>query len=477
MTNNTDNGNKHFDKWDVVSAPLRIVQEADATWRNFGVYARGTAFYDYIYDNNELDKFGDNGAFDYGRLLPGAKDRAAYGAEMQDYFVRGEFDIGTQPLNVRVGNQVVNWGEALFTQNAISIINPLDLQKLVTPGSELRDGLIPVPMAWASYEIVEGLALEGFYQWGFEEVRLPPTGSFFSGADVIGGEVDSIGGVTTDFECGSTNSTTPCLRQLASKNPGNDGNYGVKLNWFSPELNNTEFGFYYVHYTSRFPSLSYVVTDGRRRRTSSTSTAIRGTRASRPRARTSRTPIRAAEYVKDVQMFAHVVQHDARRPRHRGERRVSFKKDVPGGHLRLHPVRPGVLPGRLGALCGNQCPGNYFRLRRRGLGRRDPGLSPAQRGQHQRPLHEDPVPGGPDRRGDGRREPDHRVGDLVQLHHQPAGCRRAQPVAAGDERLRHRQRRSASTAPATSSRRTRCRRRPTCCCSCPTRVRSTRRST
>jgi hypothetical protein len=356
LTANVDAANKHFDKWDLVSTPTRIVQELDASWRNFGVYARGTAFYDAILDNNNLAKYGDNGAFDYGRLVKGAKDRAAYGAEMQDYFVRGEFDIGSQPLNVRVGAQTLNWGEALYTQNAISVINPLDLQKLSTPGSELRDGLIPVPMAWASYEIVEGLAVEGFYQWQFEAAQLPPVGTFFSTADLIGGEVDSIGGVTSDFECGSTNSTIPCMRQLAAKNPGNDGNYGVKVNYFAPQLNNTEFGLYYIHYTSRFPTLSYVVTPGATGAVDvngdpwAPGSTVSGPYFTNAYAR--------AEYVKDIQLFGLSYNTTLDGPGVAVNGELSFKKDVPGGIYGSTPYAQ-VFCQTMGMYCGNQAQ-NYF---------------------------------------------------------------------------------------------------------------------
>jgi hypothetical protein len=262
MTQNAEDNNKHFNQGDIVSAPLKLTTELNLAWRNLGFYGRGTAFYDPIYDNNKLADFGDPTSPTFGRITKAARDKAARGAEVQDLFVRGEFDIGTQPLNVRIGQQTLNWGEALFTQNAISIINPLDLQKLVVPGSELRDGLIPVPMAWASYEIVEGLAIEGFYQWEFKKLRLSPTGTYFGGSDVVEESNDGIGGVSNGADCGAAGQNVPCARQLANRDPGDSGNWGVKLNVFSEALNNTEFGLYFVHYTSRFPSLGYVVTSG-----------------------------------------------------------------------------------------------------------------------------------------------------------------------------------------------------------------------
>ena len=354
FTANADDANKHFDQGDIVGAPVKLTTELNVTWQNLGFYGRGTAFYDYVYDQNNLAKFGDTTSPTYGRISTAAQRKAASGAEVQDLFVRGEFDIGTQPLNVRVGQQTLNWGEALFTQNAISIINPLDLQKLVIPGAELRDGLIPVPMAWLSYEIVEGLAIEGFYQWDFKKLRLAPTGTYFGGADVIEESNDSISGVSFGADCNTGSYSIAdgyaCFQQRANKDPGDSGNYGVKLNWYAEALNNTEFGLYFVRYTSRFPSLNYGFDAGY-----SAGTDI---------PTTSGTPLLNAysqtEYARGVKMVALSYNTTLDGPGIAINGEFSYKMDEPGS---IYGSTPAVAAFCLaaGAYCDNQVT-SYFDL-------------------------------------------------------------------------------------------------------------------
>jgi hypothetical protein len=370
LTPNADDNNKHFDQGDIVSAPLKLTTELNVSWQNLGFYGRGTAFYDPIYDNNKLADFGDPTSPTFGRITKAARDKAARGAEVQDLFVRGEFDIGTQPLNVRVGQQTLNWGEALFTQNAISIINPLDIQKLVVPGSELRDGLIPVPMAWASYEIMEGLAIEGFYQWEFKKLRLPPSGTYFAAPDVIEESNDSIGGVSNGADCGSALQAIPCARQLANKDPGDSGNWGIKLNIFSEALNNTEFGLYFVHYTSRFPSLGYVVTGGPLGAVDVNGNPVgfsgNGTYFTNIYSRT--------EYAKGIKMVGLSFNTTWDEPGIAFNGELSYKMDEPGGIYGTTPYLQALCQG-LGAQCGNQVQ-TYFGLGGAGTAGEIPGYIP-----------------------------------------------------------------------------------------------------
>ena len=349
MTPNADDNNKHFGQGDIVGAPVKITNEINVAWRNLGFYSRGTAFYDYIYDNNDLAKFGDTTSPTYGRISTAAQRKAAMGAEVQDLFLRGQFDIGTQPLTVRIGQQTLNWGEALFTQNAISIINPLDLQKFAVPGAELRDGLIPVPMAWVSYEIVEGLAIEGFYQTEFKKLRLSPTGTYFGGADVIEESNDSEGGVGFS-DCRGISGL--CLRQRANEDPGDSGNYGVKLNYYSEALNNTEFGLYLVRYSSRFPSLNYI-SDGT------------GTAAGSSSDGTGFIPgvVSQTEYARGVKMVALSYNTTLEGPGVAVNGEFSYKMDEPGGVYGTTTVLQALCQTTVdfASFCGGQT-GSYFGL-------------------------------------------------------------------------------------------------------------------
>ena len=60
------------------------------------------------------------------------------------------------PGQIRVGDQVLNWGESTFIQNGISVINPFDVSKLRVPGAELkaRFDAMPQTVNIVSYNFV-----------------------------------------------------------------------------------------------------------------------------------------------------------------------------------------------------------------------------------------------------------------------------------------------------------------------------------
>ncbi|MFA5122519.1 DUF1302 domain-containing protein, partial [Zavarzinia sp.] len=194
-------------------------------------------------------------------------------AEILDYYIGGNFTLLDRPFSVKIGSQILNWGEALFTINGISVINPIDVAKIRTPGAELKDALIPVPMISASYELTDGLSIEAFYEFDFEPYRLDACGSFFSFTDNFCDGVQYSSSFTDPMDRRSYTTGTgmdpvadagPEDTVLAVNGPievqddPNVNDWGVALRYFSPELNNTEFQFYYVNYTSRLPSLRAV---------------------------------------------------------------------------------------------------------------------------------------------------------------------------------------------------------------------------
>lgn len=265
-----DDGNLNFDKYDIVSQISTITSELSLKYRDWFLYVRGTVFYDFIADRNDLAKNGPSERFYRGELPPGGQQRARYDAKFLDYYIGKNFQLFGRSGSVKLGAQVLNWGEALFTVNAISIINPIDVSRIRVPGAELRDALIPVPMISANYDLADNLSVEGFIQFDFEPYKLDACGSYFSFTDNF---CDGVRGSSTfvDYKDSRGYTTGQGLNpddynDPSSVNLGTNGpvhvkddpsthDFGLALRYFSPELNNTEFQFYYVNYTSRLPSL------------------------------------------------------------------------------------------------------------------------------------------------------------------------------------------------------------------------------
>ena len=250
---NEDDGDLNYDKNDGISGAVKVTHELELKYRNFGFFTRGIYFYDHVANNKD-------------KLGPIARQRTVNDAKLLDAYVRGSFEIGERKLNVRVGNQVVSWGESTFLTNGINVINPVDVSKLRVPGSELKEGLIPSTMLWASQELSDKVTVEGFVLNNFDKTRIDPRSTYFSANDFLSDDSNSVFagfGRRKDTQSPLTSPLTdPAASVWAVR--GNDreakdrGQYGIALRLFAPEMNDTEFGFYHINYHSRTPLASGV---------------------------------------------------------------------------------------------------------------------------------------------------------------------------------------------------------------------------
>ncbi len=260
---NNDDGNLNYNRDKLYSSPIRVTHELGLKKGDYGVFARGTYFHDFAYSSQDVSAvtgFGSTG-----------NDRMAQNAELLDAFVYGSVNtFGGRKLNVRFGNQVVNWGESTFLPNGINVINGVDVAKLRNPGADLKEALRPTPMIWGSQGLTDNISLEGFYSFRWRETRIDPRGTFFSTTDALSPDGDKIyigSGRRTDqhfsasfpaaaFAGGATPAVPVWAPRAADRTPGNGDEFGFTLRTFAPALNNTEFGFSFVNYHSRTPFLS-----------------------------------------------------------------------------------------------------------------------------------------------------------------------------------------------------------------------------
>ncbi len=260
---NSDDGNLNFNKDRLYSSPIRVTHELGLKQGNVGFFGRGTYFHDFTYDSQTVSTVSG-----YGNT---GKDRMGQDVELLDAFVYGSVrTFGNRNLNVRFGNQVVNWGESTFIPNGINVINGVDVAKLRTPGADLKEALRPTPLIWASQELSDKVSLEGFYSFRWRETRIDPRGTYFSTTDALSPDGDRIyigSGRRTDqhfstafpaaaFAGGATPLAPVWAPRAADRKPGNGDEFGLTLRMFAPELNNSEFGLSFVNYHSRTPYLS-----------------------------------------------------------------------------------------------------------------------------------------------------------------------------------------------------------------------------
>ena len=258
---NGDDGNLNYDRDDAFSSLAKITSELDHRHDSVGLFLRGSAFYDF--ENNDEDR-------ERTKLSDDAKDLVGKDAELLDAYLWGNFELADMPGQIRVGDQVLSWGESTFIQNGINIINPFDVSKLRVPGAELKEGLVPVGMVSASISPTENLTFEGFYQYDWEKVEIDPTGFYWSTNDIPGesgdrvllgfGDWSDLGtswqGLVLPTEV--TDERFMMVPRGSDEKPSDDGQYGLAMRVYAPGLNDTEFGFYFINYHSRLPTLSGV---------------------------------------------------------------------------------------------------------------------------------------------------------------------------------------------------------------------------
>src|SRR5690554_991057 len=246
----SDDGRLNYKKGDVFSKIFKGSHDLELRYGDSGAFIRGNYWYDFETKDGS-QRFYD--IDDSGRhpLQKGA------GVQLLDAFIYHNYSIGQNPGNVRLGRQVVSWGEGVFIQNGINAINPIDASAFRRPGAELKEGLLPVEMLYISQGLTENLSMEAFYQLKWHGTVADNCGTFFSTTDVAArGCVDRLIFNGPDLPQGEAQSPFYIARSKKDQDPSDSGQFGVAFRWFVPELNNTEFGFYALNYHSRGPVYS-----------------------------------------------------------------------------------------------------------------------------------------------------------------------------------------------------------------------------
>ena len=283
---NGNDGDLNYNRG-IVSNTSKFTTDLDVGTGDFGAFVRATGFIDF---ENQ------NGTRERTPLSEAAKDRVGKDLAVLDAYVTGTFDAGDSIVDVRLGRHVLNWGESTFIPNGINAINHFDVSKLRLPGSELREALLPVGLASMSVSPTDTLSVEGFYQLDWEETEIDPVGSYFSSTDYVGPgareavitqitENDDHGfgfgePLTPYINCDLGYGQLPCPRSNApqtpigghrkqldrdpdfrsvlrgpDRTPGDSGQWGLAMRYLAEDLNDTEFGFYFINYHSRLPTV------------------------------------------------------------------------------------------------------------------------------------------------------------------------------------------------------------------------------
>ncbi|MGZ0714702.1 DUF1302 domain-containing protein [Pseudomonas palleroniana] len=254
-----DDGRLNFKKGETFSKIFKGIHDLELKYGDSGVFVRGKYWYDFeLQDEDREFKPISNNHRDEGAR--------SSGYELLDAFVYHNYSIGDLPGAVRVGKQVVSWGESTFIGNSINSINPIDVSAFRRPGAEIKEGLIPVNMLFASQSLTNQLSVEGFYQLNWENTVVDNCGTFF-GNDVVAHGCNNnytVGSpaiaplqpVAAAFGQGFQVTREGVVVQRAKDREARDGGqFGAALRWLGDD---TEYGLYFMNYHSRTPTVGTI---------------------------------------------------------------------------------------------------------------------------------------------------------------------------------------------------------------------------
>ena len=244
---NDDDGDLNYGRG-IDSVLLKVTDDLELKWGDWGAFVRGYAFYD---PKNE------NGTRPHTPLTSVAKAQVGGDAVLLDNYISGKFDIGSTPITMRLGRQVISWGESTFIPNGINVINPVDVSRLRAPGSELREALLPVYALDTSVALTDKLSIEAVWLLEFRHMQIDPDGTYFSTNDFAspGGQKVMLGFGNPNLPDNQSLGGIPRGRDRMSKD---FDQWGLAAHYLATNLNHTEFGFYYLRYSSRLPVISAV---------------------------------------------------------------------------------------------------------------------------------------------------------------------------------------------------------------------------
>ncbi|MBI2379294.1 MAG: DUF1302 domain-containing protein [Gammaproteobacteria bacterium] len=261
-SNNGDDGDLNFKRGETFSKIAKGSHEFSLKYKDsFGVYASGLYFYDFeLMDEHR----------DFRELDQDVLDQQGADAKFLSAFTYFNFDLFERPTKFSVGKQVINWGENTFIAHGISEGNqPLDVTKLRTPGAEVKEAFLPLGSALFSMGVTDTIDVEAYYQYQWDSFQSDGSGTYFSTTDYAGPFTPSTvfgtpGGryVHLLFAQPVEGAPGTVAYRTADRDADDGGQYGIKASWYAEELNETEFGFYYINYHNRRPVISAYAHDG-----------------------------------------------------------------------------------------------------------------------------------------------------------------------------------------------------------------------
>jgi hypothetical protein len=255
---NQDDGDRAFDKG-LISNRFDLLSEMDIAYRNFGGRVSGAAWFDTEYqkdnDNNNPAR-ANQVSVAYDEFTDDTRHLHGGDGELLDAFVYWNGEIADRALSVRLGRHGLIWGESLFfgSNGIAGGMAPVDVVKAISvPNTQFKEITRPVSQLSTSYQLTDALSLGAFYQFEWEETRLPAVGSYFSTLDMLGEGAERliVGEPFPSFLGGNPNSPAAFFHGK-DKQAKSSGQGGLQLRYAAETV---DYGLYAIQYHDKTPQL------------------------------------------------------------------------------------------------------------------------------------------------------------------------------------------------------------------------------
>jgi hypothetical protein len=220
-TINGDDGNRNFEKGDMVNNRISLFTELQLHKDNYGFVLSGDFFRDEAYldrnANNSPDTINKSEG-DVNEFSDEAKYYSGKRARLLEAYAYGDWGLFDDKmfLNVRLGEHVVAWGESLFLSGLMLAMGHADATRAFVPGAEIKEQLLPHNQISATLAVSPELSFMAYNKFEFAPTEVFPVGHYFSPADVVG--------PGAEFAYGSINPAyldgCPGLLNLSGQIPG-----------------------------------------------------------------------------------------------------------------------------------------------------------------------------------------------------------------------------------------------------------------
>lgn len=159
-------------------------------------------------------------------------------------------EYGRAPLTIRLGQQVLPWGEQAAFGGGLGAVNGADQPAIRRAGAAPQELRVPAPMLFARAQLDSATAIEGFYGSAFRPSALDMCGTFWATTDYLAQGCDRAFAGAMPVSDRARLAGGAFLKRVDSPASNDGPQFGVGVTWKAPSA---QLGVYAARYINRTP--------------------------------------------------------------------------------------------------------------------------------------------------------------------------------------------------------------------------------